>query len=776
MAEKTLHQKLAELQAKAPEAVKAIEAALAKADKQFGTTTEAALRLASALVKGADAQKALNTSLEKTYQGYLQVVTQSEKTKLAEDARVEAYKRLNTLIETNQKLGDEEKETFKTILKNQEQQLKNAEKQEKLLVKSNKHIKEHTKEAEKAKGTWDHALDILKGVALTAGGIAAIRFGGKWVKGARAAKPALEGTAKAAAGAKVGLEGAAHGAEKLGAKAAVAEGATKGLVKKGLLGAGLIWGFTKVTATLDGAGKKLEEWVKKAEKTYLGVSDLTTGFAQLTGQVLNSDSAVRRSGKGMATFASRVIQLQRRNQQLGATVKDITTAYQKMITTSRTFGKAMTSTRAGSRMTADSLAEMAFRFTKVGLNTDTFAAAVDVLGKTYRTSKIIKESRSLGTELVNIARVTGQLPDQVGKDFAGALNVLAAYSLPKARDIFKKLSVAAAEAGVNTQDFLTVAGGFDDIEAAAGKVGELNAMLGGPYLNTLDMVNATEEERIAMLKGAMDQTGKNFNQMDRFMQKAIAQQLGVDVQKASRIFGADQGAIDATTKAVDAQGASFQKLVGGLKDGAARNATSITQQQAAIEESTVLMEGAFAAVDKMSRRAMATFRTVGHRFRQDIGSAVVGTLQTAGAFVDKLAQNVERGGSVIGALGSAAAFGLMASNKTLSMAIIAGGQQMGLIDKPELGGAPGVTSQAEQATGGFTASPITMSPTGGFSDAEQMQRVQSSEQGGMNREELLGLYEKIRSGDIVINIDGQAVARAVAPYQATSTGNPGGYS
>ena len=774
--------KLSELRTQAPEAAKAIESALAKADKRFGSTTEAALRLASALTQGADAQKALNKALDETYEGYLKVATESEKTKLAEEARIEAYTRLNTLVGESLQLGDREKEKFKLVLKQQEAQLKNAEKQAQNTQEATKDIKKQTEAIEEQSSWWDKTKDALVGVGLA---YAAIKGGPKaaqLIKGAKGTSRALTKTSKSAKAAKNALNQTDDAAKKL-AKSGdeVAKSGKKisgGIIGGGLLGGAAVWGFSKLGDAAAAVQQKMQELMTHAETTYMGLSDLTTGFASLTGQVLNSDSAVRRGGKGMATFASRVIQLQRRNQMLGASIEKITQSYTDMFKASRTFGKAMTSTQAGSRRTADSLAEMAFRFTKVGLNTDSFGAAVDVLGKTYRRSKVIKESRSLGTELVNIARVTGQLPDLVAKDFGTAMNTLAAYSLPKAREVFKQLSATVAETGVEMSTLLSIAGQFDDIEAAAGKVGELNAMLGGPYLNTLDMVNASEEERIEMLKGAMTQTGKNFNQMDRFMQKAIAQQLNVDVQQASRLFSADQGAIDASTKAIDNQGASFQKLVGSVKDGAARNATSIKDQMAAVKESTVLMEGAFGSVDRMSRRAIGTFRRLGHRFRQDIGQSVVGALQDIEQMVNAMAESVEQGGSTVKALGSGIGLALMKENAGLTLAAAAANRAL---DNPLGGGTapmgPGGTVGSQSAAANFTAAPLAQTPAN--LDQQLIQQLMGGAGAagdGMTRSELLQALEKVTSGEIVLNVDGQTLGRAMQKYLPTASGNPGGFT
>ena len=70
---------------------------------------------------------------------------------------------------------------------------------------------------------------------------------------------------------------------------------------------------------------------------------------------------------------------------------------------------------------------------------------------------------------------------------------------------------------------------FDTFEGSAKAVGKLNALLGGPYLNSIDMLNASEDERLQMMKEGIEASGIIFSDLNKFEQKAIASAMGTDV-------------------------------------------------------------------------------------------------------------------------------------------------------------------------------------------------------------------------------------------------------
>jgi len=84
---------------------------------------------------------------------------------------------------------------------------------------------------------------------------------------------------------------------------------------------------------------------------------------------------------------------------------------------------------------------------------------------------------------------------------------------------------------------LSFAAQFDTFDGAGRAVGRLNAIMGGPYLNSIDMLNATEEERIEIMQRSMKMAGLSFDQMSKYEQLAIADAMGVSAEEARKMFG-----------------------------------------------------------------------------------------------------------------------------------------------------------------------------------------------------------------------------------------------
>jgi len=389
--------------------------------------------------------------------------------------------------------------------------------------------------------------------------------------------------------------------------------------------------------TADGAEKAasgLKNATDSVQSLYEEASKLTAEIPRMTGQVLLTDVAVRKTGTTMGTFGQRLIRIQEHTAMLGMGLKDVQGAFKELITTSAAyataFGVSGAVTKAQMQF-VDELAQMSLEFKALGLETKTFAGALDVLGKTYRVADVVKETKDFGVELVQIARVTGRTSDLVGQDLANNMGKLAAYQLPKMKEEFKKLSVQAGEAGVKMEDLLEISGKYDDMDTAAKNVGELNALLGGPYLNTIDMVMASDSDRIDMMQKAMKASGQSFDSMGRFMKKAVADVVGGDVQKAMRVFGSDTELIEEKTKAIKTQVGTYDLFVAGAK----QSAVGYKEQGDALKESVKLHETAFKEVEEYGREASRLFRTYGSQITDFVGKQVVSAL---GKFKDMLTE------------------------------------------------------------------------------------------------------------------------------------------
>jgi len=149
----------------------------------------------------------------------------------------------------------------------------------------------------------------------------------------------------------------------------------------------------------------------------------------------------------------------------------------------------------------------------------------------------ISESVGNMSELLGISKTTGDTLKDVVSAFNASIGEIAKYG-NQANNVFRQMYGTAKALRIETSQLLQVSQGFDTFEEAATSVGRLNAILGGPYLNTLQMMNQNEAERVQTLNEMFKASGKSWLSLGKFQQQAIASAAGItDMNVAAKIFG-----------------------------------------------------------------------------------------------------------------------------------------------------------------------------------------------------------------------------------------------
>ena len=575
--------------------------ALKDQSKQFNLNKTAVNDFLTALKEGKETQEALTSAVNKAIAPYQSVATAQDKINLKINTAKTAFTEIVNLLREQGKLDDDAAKKLNERVKN----LKIAAAEEKAAAKDRS------------------TAGLEKKVA----GTQAVQFAGVGVPIVQTATKATQGTA-------------APGGDAAAALLVIAK--KLGLTK--VLGG--------IGGVVSGAGS---EFIAGVKDSNLAINELAAGFAKLTGQVMMTDFAVQKGDDTYPTFAQRLIEIQRIAKDLGIGLKEVAETFTTLMTKSRAFGTmTRTGTSLAMREQAVELARLAVEFSAVGIKAENFAGIIDELGKTFKVRDIEGETKILATRMVNLARVTGQTTDVVAKDFGVAMEHLAAYPLSVAQTEFEKLSIIAASTGVSMESLLKTASGFDDMEKAAGSVGDLNAMLGGPYLNTLDMVNKTEAERIEYLQEAMAESGKSWNEMDRFMKKAIAGSAGLSLKDASRVFGHQRDEIRSTIELQKEQlemmegpmakkyHASYKQLIETEGDGARRHAVSLQKRLAAVKESMTVDAGAYEQMEEMAYDMMNEISNVADKVRAYVAKQAVGALRVLDEAITEIVKKIKR--------------------------------------------------------------------------------------------------------------------------------------
>ena len=163
-------------------------------------------------------------------------------------------------------------------------------------------------------------------------------------------------------------------------------------------------------------------------------------------------------------------------------------------------------------------------------------------------------------EMFALAQEVGMAPEKMAGDFASAQPQMAKFGA-EGTEVFKKLAVNAKHAGMEIDQLLSITEKFDTFAGAAESVGQLNAILGGPFLSSMQMVEATDPtERMRLLSGAVNEAGASFDDMGYYERIALTEAMGLkDVSELALVM---RDGFDETVPAM----ASSQEELAALAD------------------------------------------------------------------------------------------------------------------------------------------------------------------------------------------------------------------
>ena len=200
----------------------------------------------------------------------------------------------------------------------------------------------------------------------------------------------------------------------------------------------------------------------------------------------------------------------------------------------------------------------------IGVDAGSFASGMDVatkaLGMTHGAGMELQK------DLARTAMSLGLPPGVISKEFGPAMKTLAAFGQQGVK-VFQGLAAQSKASGISIQGLLGIASKFDTFSDAAQHVGRLNSILGGDYMNSIQMLNANESERIDLLRQGFKDSGRQYSDLSRFEKKALASAAGItDMTEAARLFGGQQDVWDTLKTRADKAGISVQEMEKRMKD------------------------------------------------------------------------------------------------------------------------------------------------------------------------------------------------------------------
>ena len=171
---------------------------------------------------------------------------------------------------------------------------------------------------------------------------------------------------------------------------------------------------------------------------------------------------------------------------------------------------------------------------ELGVNSKTTAENIQFATKVMSMSGA--QAEELTRDLFTFAQELQVSGDQIASDFAAMGPTIAALG-QQGVQAFKDLQVQAKATGLAMDTMLKITGQFDTFADAAQSVGKLNALLGGPYLNTLEMVTETDpSKRMDLMRDATLNAGLAFDDLSYYQKKAYTSALGLNNEMELAMF------------------------------------------------------------------------------------------------------------------------------------------------------------------------------------------------------------------------------------------------
>lgn len=246
---------------------------------------------------------------------------------------------------------------------------------------------------------------------------------------------------------------------------------------------------------------------------------------------MSQDSAMaafQASTNAAQNFDEEIEDSYRKTINLGTSIDD----------TSDSFANFYTNVSNFKNMTKESqvqLTSFGAALTKIGIDSTTTSQLFQTLNNTIGISAEEFENTTL--EIIAASNALGISTKEMISSFQESFSELAVYG-ENVTSVFTKTTATARGLGLEIQNLLELHEKFDTFENAAESVGQLNAILGGGYLNAIDMVMTKDPtDRFMMLRNAVSDAGMSFNELSYYEKKAVSEAMGFPIDITAKMFG-----------------------------------------------------------------------------------------------------------------------------------------------------------------------------------------------------------------------------------------------
>ena len=215
----------------------------------------------------------------------------------------------------------------------------------------------------------------------------------------------------------------------------------------------------------------------------------------------------------------------------------------------------------------------------LGVDAETSAKNMEIMGNVMHLTG--KESSQFTKEIAATADTLNMSLSAVMKQFAGMEDKLAQFG-PNAADAMRELMVVSRNTNIPMNDLLGTLDKFDTFDEAATAAGQLNAVLGGEFINDMELLNASLEGDtlgvMTIVQDALENSAVGWDDMGAAQRAALSEASGIGMANLARIargdltadmaVSTDAAMAEARAQEMAAQGRGIQRNISQSLKGA----------------------------------------------------------------------------------------------------------------------------------------------------------------------------------------------------------------
>ena len=188
----------------------------------------------------------------------------------------------------------------------------------------------------------------------------------------------------------------------------------------------------------------------------------------------------------------------------------------------RSFHRMQFGTLAQRQMTA-----MAVELQQLGAESQDIVSLMSTMSGVFHDDA--KDMVQAMDVMYGIAEETRRGVKQTAKDMAAAMPVYVKYGRAAGMDMFRRMSMVAAKANVDIKDLMDLTERFDNSEDALEQAARFNALLGGSFLNGLELLKAAPDEKVRLIADAYNRAEATMGVTSANVQRQIAENMNQSI-------------------------------------------------------------------------------------------------------------------------------------------------------------------------------------------------------------------------------------------------------